>query len=72
MSVQSEISRIKANIQSAYASVAEKGGALPDVQDSANLPACIDGISFTTVFVGSGTPADSLGSDGDIYLDIGG
>lgn len=28
-------------------------------------------VSFATVYTGSGAPAASLGSDGDIYLDMG-
>ena len=41
MSIQNEIDRIKANVSAAYGAVAEKGGALPVVQNSDNLPAAI-------------------------------
>ena len=28
-------------------------------------------VSFTTVYTGSGAPSTGIGSDGDIYLDLG-
>lgn len=45
MSVQSEIDRIKANLSGAYSAVSEKGGTLPETQNSANLPEAIRTIS---------------------------
>lgn len=47
MSIQSEINRITANVSAAYATVSEKGGTLPDVQDSANLTAAIASIPYS-------------------------
>lgn len=44
MSISSEIARIKQNIASVYEQVAEKGGTLPLVQNSSNLPDAIESI----------------------------
>ena len=60
MSIASEIARIKGNIAAAYAAAADKGATLPDVQNSANLPATIQGIP-------SGTDtSDATATAGDI------
>lgn len=45
MSVSSEISRIKANISSAYTACGNKGATLPQTQNIANLAATINAIS---------------------------
>ena len=45
MSIASEITRINNNIASAYSKVEEKGGTLPETQNSANLATAIDSIS---------------------------
>lgn len=45
MSVQSEIERIKANVVDSFAAVGEKGGTLPETQNSDSLPAAIRSIS---------------------------
>lgn len=45
MSISSEITRINNNIASAYSKVEEKGGTLPETQNSANLATAIDSIS---------------------------
>ena len=45
MSVASEITRIKNNIASAYTAVSNKGGTLPQTQNSANLATAINSIS---------------------------
>ena len=44
MSIQGEIERIKFNVSSAYGAVQEKGGALPEEQNSDNLSTAIKGI----------------------------
>ena len=44
MSIQSEIERISTNISTAYDAVNEKGGALPEKKNSANLATAIRGI----------------------------
>ena len=44
MSIQSEINRVKGNVASAYSAVQEKGGTLPEEQNSANLAAAINSI----------------------------
>lgn len=44
MSISSEITRINGNIADAYDAVDGKGGTLPSVQNSANLPAAIASI----------------------------
>lgn len=45
MSISSEINRIKSNIANAYSSIEEKGGILPENQNSDNLAESIDSIS---------------------------
>ena len=45
MTVASEITRIKTNIENAYNSASEKGATLPDVQNSDNLATCISSIT---------------------------
>ena len=45
MSIASEITRINNNISSAYSKISEKGGTLPETQNSANLATAIDSIS---------------------------
>ena len=45
MSVASEITRINNNIASAYTAVNNKGGTLPQTQNSANLATAINSIS---------------------------
>lgn len=45
MTIASEITRIKTNIANAYTSASGKGATLPEVQNSDNLPSCIDSIS---------------------------
>ena len=45
MSIASEITRIKTNIANAYTACGNKGGTLPQTQNSANLAATISGIS---------------------------
>ena len=44
MSISSEITRIKTNIANAYTACGNKGGTLPQTQNSANLAAAISGI----------------------------
>lgn len=44
MSVQSEIERIRTNISGAYSAVSEKGGVLPETQNSGNLAGAIRSI----------------------------
>lgn len=44
MSVQGEIDRIKGNVAAAYAAVSAKGGALPETQNSENLPGAVESI----------------------------
>lgn len=44
MSIATEIDRIKQNIENAYSAIAERGGTLPDVQNSANLADAIKNI----------------------------
>ena len=44
MSIQSEIDRIKSGIAAAYAAVADRGGVLPELQNSENLAAAVAGI----------------------------
>lgn len=48
MSIASEITRIKNNIASAYTYASNKGATMPEVQNSANLPATIDSITGGT------------------------
>lgn len=45
MSVKSEITRINTNIAAAYAAASDKGAAMPQTQNSANLAATINSIS---------------------------
>lgn len=45
MSIASEITRINTNIANAYTKVSEKGGTLPETQNSANLADAIDTIT---------------------------
>ena len=51
MSIASEISRINTNIASAYTAVSNKGGTLPQTQNSANLATAIDSITTGGGFV---------------------
>lgn len=44
MSVQSQINRIKANVADSYAAVSEKGGVVPETQNSGNLAEAINSI----------------------------
>lgn len=66
MSVATEIDRIKQNIENACSAIAERGGTLPEVQNSANLADAIQSIkakitirasssSFSLRGVGNGT-----------------
>lgn len=48
MSVESEIERIKNNISNAYSKISEKGGTLPENQNSSNLVSAIESISSST------------------------
>lgn len=41
MSIQTQINRIAANIEAAYAAALAKGAAMPEQQVSENLAACI-------------------------------
>ncbi len=45
MSIASEITRINTNIANSYTAVSDKGGILPSVQNSNNLPNAIRSIS---------------------------
>lgn len=49
MSVQSEIDRIKSNVASAYSVTNDKGGTMPQIQNSENLAATIDSIPTGSV-----------------------
>lgn len=44
MSIESEINRIKQNIANAYTYCSEKGGTMPQTQDSANLAATVSSV----------------------------
>lgn len=73
MSVETQISRIKANIASAYAKAAEKGAELPAVQSSENLPGTIEGIpagglpeGVHTITVAADPPEDGIVSGGGV------
>ena len=46
MSVQSEISRIKSNIESAYDALASKGATMPQTQNSENLASTAQSINL--------------------------
>lgn len=52
MSIISEITRIKANIASAYLVLVEKGATLPELQNSQYLASCIDTVSTKSVTEG--------------------
>lgn len=45
MSIASEITRIKTNIENAYNKAEEKGATIPDVKNSDNLASCIESVS---------------------------
>lgn len=45
MSITDEITRIKTNIANAYTECADKGGVLPDDENSGNLASCISTIT---------------------------
>lgn len=69
MSIQSEIKRISGNVSDAYEAVGEKGGTLPEIQNSDNLAAAIreiptDFIPYSEKGTASGVA--SLGSDGKV------
>jgi hypothetical protein len=49
MSVQSEINRIKTNISNAYASLENKGVALPSEHTSDNLASTIDSLDIAKI-----------------------
>lgn len=49
MSIQSEINRIKSGVSAAYSAVQDKGGTLPDVQNSANLAAAVQSIPTSII-----------------------
>lgn len=69
MSVQSEIARLsdaKADLRTWLAS---SGAQIPDKATLDDLVKLLP--TFATVYTGSGAPDASLGSDGDIYLDLG-
>lgn len=61
MSIASEISRINTNIASAYTAVSNKGGTLPQTQNSANLATAINSISG-----GGGSTSDATATASDI------
>lgn len=45
MSIASEITRIKNNIENAYTKAEEKGATIPDVKNSENLASCVESIT---------------------------
>lgn len=48
MSIQTEINRIKTNINSAYTAISAKGGTVPTSKTSANLSTAVDSIALGT------------------------
>ena len=45
MTIASEITRIKTNIENAYAKAEEKGARIPEVKNSENLASCVETIT---------------------------
>ena len=70
MSIQSEISRISGNVADALSAISDKGVTVPAGSTSDDLADLIDAIQFVHYYTGSSAPSGSLGSNGDIYLQI--
>lgn len=64
MTIATEITRIKTNIQNAYTKAEEKGATIPSVKNSANLASCIE--SITTGGSSSGDNSNTGGTTGGI------
>ena len=62
MSVQSEINRISGNIASAYSAISDKGGTLPEDQNSDNLEDAILSIPDVPSAGTEGTPVATKGT----------
>lgn len=67
MSVQSEISRIKSNIESAYDALASKGATMPQTQNSDNLASTAQSINLESEhkYITKALPASSWNKQSD-------
>ena len=67
MSVQSEISRIKSNIESAYDALASKGATMPQTQNSENLASTAQSINLESEhkYITKALPAASWSKQSD-------
>lgn len=71
MSVQSEISRIKSNIESAYDALASKGATMPQTQNSENLASTAQSINLESEhkYITKALPASSWSKQSnDVYM----
>lgn len=67
MSVQSEINRIKSNIESAYDALASKGATMPQTQNSENLASTAQSINLESEhkYITKALPASSWSKQSD-------
>lgn len=71
MSVQSEINRIKSNIESAYDALASKGATMPQTQNSENLASTAQSINLESEhkYITKALPASSWSKQSnDVYM----
>ena len=71
MSVQSEISRIKSNIEDAYDALASKGATMPQTQNSENLAQTAQSINLESEhkYITKALPASSWSKQSnDVYM----
>lgn len=71
MSVQSEISRIKSNIEDAYDALASKGATMPQTQNSENLASTAQSINLESEhkYITKALPASSWSKQSnDVYM----
>lgn len=71
MSVQSQINRIKSNIEDAYDALAAKGATMPQTQNSANLAQTVQSLNLESEhkYITKNLPASSWSKQADnIYM----
>lgn len=71
MSIQSEISRLTTAKSDLQSWLTTHNVTVPENTVLDGLVTLLQSIQMQTVYTGTGVPSDTLGSDGDLYLDLG-